>query len=178
MSKNYKKTVNSLIVDDIEDKIKANSKPSVDDSEIFKFSKDEEKTKVENKKEEEEDKETVSLVDPKKLFENDFIEVRRNLKKLAKKGQEAVDSCVGTVNEESPAAKVEVLSNLIKSLVLVNKEILTIHESRKKITNPTAGGEGEGQGAGEDDKGTVPMTSAQLAEMVEEAIAPDGSTKK
>lgn len=108
--------------------------------------------------------EEIPGINDDNLVAQDFIEVRKNLKDLIKKGNEAVNKVVNNINEESYPKHVETLADLIRTLVGANKELMGVHLTKKDISGPKGNsnpGNGEPKG-----NQKVPLTSAKLDEMV------------
>ena len=82
--------------------------------------------------------ETKIVASPKKNIkqvhlENDYTDVRDNLKDIIDKGTTAIDGILSVASEgESPRAY-EVVSQLIKSVSEANKDLISLHKQIKDI---------------------------------------------
>ena len=65
--------------------------------------------------------------------EADFEHVRRNLYDLIEKGARSLDELSAIADQSQNPRSYEVLSGMIKTLVDTNKDLLDIHEKKKKI---------------------------------------------
>jgi hypothetical protein len=71
---------------------------------------------------------------PKNIdLEEDYKDIRENLKEIVKKGTEAIDGIHLVASETQHPRAYEVLATLIKSVADVNKDILSIHKQMKDI---------------------------------------------
>ncbi len=111
-------------------------------------------------------------IDDRKALETDAAEVRKNLKSLFRKGNKAVDKIVDGIDddESKKPVNIEALSQLIKALVSVNKEIMLTHESKHKILNPggTRPTEPNTEGEGENEK--LVVSSKDINKLVDNHI--------
>ena len=172
--KAYKDTLKSVLVDDIEQKIRDSklTPPVVGTaSQIMGLTGVQPPPQISTESlAPASDREDDAIgVDDRNLINKDALEVRKNLKNLFKKGSEAVDRVVKTINEESYPKTVETLSDLIKTLVTVNKEIMNTHEVKHRILNPEGLGPNPPAGEAKPEE-KVTISSADLNKMVEEAI--------
>lgn len=72
-----------------------------------------------------------------KKADRDFEEVRRNLKEVIDRGNEAIDGILQVASEtESPRAY-EVAAQMIKTVADANKDLLDIHKKLKDIRKET-----------------------------------------
>lgn len=69
-------------------------------------------------------------------LQEDFNEVRDNLKKLTNKTADAIENILSLADElESPARAYEVASDLIKTSMELNSRLLQSHKTLKEIEN-------------------------------------------
>lgn len=66
-------------------------------------------------------------------LDNDYDQVRTNLKSLIAQGQVAVDGILNIASEGEQPRAYEVASQLLKNLVEANKELLDVHKQIKEI---------------------------------------------
>jgi hypothetical protein len=65
--------------------------------------------------------------------EKDYVQIRNNLKDIAKKGSEAIDGILKVASETDHPRAYEVVATLIKSVADVNKDLLGMHKQMKEI---------------------------------------------
>lgn len=87
--------------------------------------------------EEEETKRPPITIEQKPILvpdeQTDFEHVRRNLYDLIEKGARSLDELSAIADQSQNPRSYEVLSGMIKTLVDTNKDLLDIHEKKKKI---------------------------------------------
>jgi len=66
-------------------------------------------------------------------LDNDYDQVRNNLKSLIAQGQTAIDGILNIASEGEQPRAYEVVSQLLKNVVEANKELLDIHKQIKEI---------------------------------------------
>ena len=84
-------------------------------------------------------------VDPK--LDTDFTFARDKMRDLIKKGQEAVDSAIMLAQSGDNPRAYEVVGGMITAIIQANKELITIHKTRKE-TEQIGGIERPKDGAG------------------------------
>jgi dTDP-D-glucose 4,6-dehydratase len=65
--------------------------------------------------------------------DDDFNVARENITKLIARGEEAVDGILKLASESEQPRAYEVASNLIKTMVEANKDLLDIHKQKKDL---------------------------------------------
>lgn len=75
--------------------------------------------------------------------QDDYEEVRGNLKQIIQDGSDAVEGLSKIAQESESPRAYEVLGGYLKTLADVNKQLMDLHKQRKDIT-PSKGGDGEG----------------------------------
>jgi len=77
---------------------------------------------------------TISTIEnTQEKIDTDYSKVRKNLYELIDTGKDAVQSILDVAKAGDSPRAYEVLSQLIKTVADVNKDILEIHEKAKKI---------------------------------------------
>ena len=174
-SSTYKDLVSSTTISDLEDKIRESKASSlrpttsvdgIDNPRLSAQTKDDDDTQQ------------IKGVSDNSLIDTDFLEVRKNIKALIKKGNTAVDKCVEGISSESYPKMIETLSDLIKTVLESNKELLQIHADKKTIK-----GIGSTLQIPQSDGGdttvtqaSAPMDSAAFGKMMDDAMKAE--TKK
>jgi len=67
-------------------------------------------------------------------LEKDYSEVRSNLKGLISTGSEAIEGILRVAQEGDAPRAYEVVSQILKTVSEMNKDLLTMHDQMKKIT--------------------------------------------
>lgn len=67
------------------------------------------------------------------LRDEDFETARTNINRLIQRGEEAVDGILRLASEAEQPRAYEVASNLIKTMVEANKDLLEIHKQKKEL---------------------------------------------
>lgn len=93
--------------------------------------------------------------------ESDFDEIRTNLKNLIETATNAVEGLMEVASESDEPRAYEVLSDLIKTAMEANKNLLDIHKKKKDIKT-TAPGPALVQ------KNTINVSSSDLLKMIKE----------
>lgn len=70
-----------------------------------------------------------------KQVEADLKYVRENLYDLISSGSIAIDQMMSIADQSQHPRAYEVLSNMIRQMVETNKDLLDMHEKKKKISN-------------------------------------------
>tara|TARA_Y100000385_G_C13071015_1_gene629069 strand:- start:449 stop:907 length:459 start_codon:yes stop_codon:yes gene_type:complete len=78
------------------------------------------------------DKKPISLA-KERDFEDDYKEVRGNLKHLVSTGEAAIDGIMKVATEGDHPRAYEVVSQLIKTVSDVNKDLVDLHKKSKEI---------------------------------------------
>lgn len=78
------------------------------------------------------DKKPISTI-KQRDFEDDYKEVRGNLKHLVSTGEMAIDGILKVATEGDHPRAYEVVSQLIKTVSEVNKDIVDLHKKTKEI---------------------------------------------
>ncbi len=167
--KDYRKAVHSALLDQVEKSLKeAEDEP------------DEELDCVDLEDREETDDE-VRAISSENLVENDFLVVRKNLKKLIRKGNIALDRVVRAIEgkeKKDPerttrGPSMSDLCDLMKTLILSNKELMNTHEVKNRILNPPSSGKGGGEVGGKvTEDNELLIDSSTLGRIVGEILKP------
>lgn len=87
-----------------------------------------------------EEKKETSVVkietDQSKQLENDFQQVRKNLKNLVSTGEEALEGILKVAQEGDSPRAYEVAAAMLKTVSEINKDILEMHHKVKQIEKP------------------------------------------
>ena len=78
------------------------------------------------------DKKPISIV-KQKDFEDDYKEIRGNLKHLVSTGEAAIEGILKVATEGDHPRAYEVVSQLIKTVSDVNKDLVDLHKKTKEI---------------------------------------------
>ena len=78
------------------------------------------------------EKKSISLA-KERDFEDDYKEVRGNLKHLVSTGESAIDGIMKVATEGDHPRAYEVVSQLIKTVSDVNKDLVDLHKKSKEI---------------------------------------------
>lgn len=81
---------------------------------------------------------TVELIDPDHV-DDDYEFARTNIISVINKGQEALDDIASIAQQSESARAYEVTTNLIKTLVEANKDLLDLSKKKKDIRGPQEG---------------------------------------
>lgn len=95
-----------------------------------------------------EESKDIEIVKPKEIerssshLDDDYSQIRNNLKDIIKRGTEAIDGILLVASETNQPRAYEVVATLIKSVADVNKDLLTMHKQMQDIKgdqpkNPT-----------------------------------------
>jgi hypothetical protein len=74
--------------------------------------------------------------------QDDYEEVRGNLKQIIQDGGDAVDGLSKIAKESESPRAYEVLGGYLKTLADVNKQLMDLHKQKREIT-PKSGGDGD-----------------------------------
>lgn len=110
----------------------------------------------------------VSKPEEKGLDQNaqdDYEEIRGNLKQIIQDGGDAVDSLTKVAKESESPRAYEVLGGYLKTLADVNKQLMDLHKQKREIT-PNAG-EGEGTGGGTTNNNVFVGSTEELQKYLE-----------
>lgn len=77
--------------------------------------------------------EPVELTQEEKDAEEDFKLARDNVRSLAEKGQESLESIMRIAEASEHPRAFEVVATLMKTLVEANKSLLELHEARRQL---------------------------------------------
>ena len=72
-------------------------------------------------------------VDDAKQIETDTTYVRQNLYDLIEKGHSAIDELLAIADQSQHPRSYEVLATMIKTMVDTNKDLMDMHEKKKKL---------------------------------------------
>jgi hypothetical protein len=75
------------------------------------------------------------VVSPDKQAETDIDFVRKNMYDLIEKGTQSMDELLAIADQSQHPRSYEVLSGLIKNLSELNKDLLDLHDKKKKLLN-------------------------------------------
>lgn len=74
-------------------------------------------------------------VDDEKQIDTDSKYVRQNLYDLIEKGHSAIDELMAIADQSQHPRSYEVLATMIKTMVDTNKDLMDMHEKKKKLKN-------------------------------------------
>lgn len=114
----------------------------------------------------EEDNET-----DKERFKEDFDESRETLKRLSSKSENALDNLIHMLYESESPRAYEVASGMVKNIAELQKDLMELHEKRKKMLSDNVEDESKNQAGSmniERANIVVGTTSQMLKKMKEE----------
>lgn len=74
------------------------------------------------------------MTENQQQIETDANYVRQNLYDLIEKGHSAIDEMMAIADQSQHPRSYEVLAAMIKTMVETNKDLLDVHEKKKKLT--------------------------------------------
>lgn len=74
------------------------------------------------------------MIENQQQIETDANYVRQNLYDLIEKGHSAIDEMMAIADQSQHPRSYEVLAAMIKTMVETNKDLLDVHEKKKKLT--------------------------------------------
>lgn len=104
----------------------------------------------------------VERVETGDVLSDDFDMARENIRSVLDQGSDVLEDMIALAKASDHPRAFEVAGNLMKTLVEANKDLIDIHEKRKKISGVSI----ENQSAQTINNNTIVSSPAEIAEML------------